>query len=67
MASISKVVTMPHPAIQPEVKDWIDHVIVPALIKAYLAERAQENLLAPVASVSDNRALKLVSAKGSRR
>lgn len=49
--------------IDPTVKGWIDRVIVPALVKAYL----RENSLAPKTDLSDNRALTLVSAKGSKR
>jgi len=50
-------------AIDPAVKGWIDRVIVPALVKAYL----RENSLALGDELSDNRTLTLVSAKGSKR
>jgi hypothetical protein len=46
------------PKIAPGLKDWIDNVIVPALVREYLAEIQQQNKLAltdngPVLSVSE--------------
>lgn len=46
------------PKIAPGLKDWIDNVIVPALVREYVAEIQQQNKLAltdnaPVLSVSE--------------
>ena len=67
MAALPKLAMMPGPAIEPELKAWIDRVIVPALVKAYLRGTSAENSLARPAVVSDNRARPLVSAEGSKR
>ncbi len=67
MAAVPKLAMMPRPAITPEMKAWIDNVIVPALVKAYLRETGQENSLARPTLVSDNLARPLVSAEGSKR
>jgi hypothetical protein len=67
MAAAPKLAMMPRPAIDPEMKVWIDNVIVPALVKAYLRETGQENSLARPTLVSDNLARTLVSAEGSKR
>jgi hypothetical protein len=67
MAAVPKLAMMPRPAVEPEMKAWIDNVIVPALVKAYLRETGRENSLARPTLVADNLARPLVSAEGSKR
>ena len=38
-----------HGGIDPTVKAWIDRVVVPTLVREFLAEREKENPLAPEA------------------
>ena len=67
MASVSKLAMMPEPEIDPELKAWIDLVIVPALVKTYIREARAENYLARPTLVADNLARPLLSAEGSKR
>jgi hypothetical protein len=48
-------------ALGPELKAFIDRAIVPVLVKAYLADAADDNLLAPDEVPSDNCAVAFVS------
>jgi hypothetical protein len=56
MATTSKLVTISRPRppkkspLTPEMKDFIDRAIVPALVRQYLAEADAENKLAKAAA-----------------
>jgi hypothetical protein len=47
MAKTSKLATMPGPAIEPELKEFIDKCLVPILVREALTELQQENHVAP--------------------
>jgi hypothetical protein len=51
MASASKLATMPSPAIEPNLKEFIDKCLVPILIREALAEFQQENHVASDAKI----------------
>ncbi len=40
------------PTLTPELRSWIDHVIVPALVRQYLTERQPEKSLATSAGAT---------------
>jgi len=42
MAAALKFVHESEPGIDPEVKSWIDNVIVPSLVREFLEDRAKE-------------------------
>lgn len=53
-------------ALTPELKAFIDSAIVPALVKAYLAEAVTGDTLASDDVPSDNRAVAVASTEGNR-
>jgi hypothetical protein len=44
--------------ISPALKSWLDNVIVPALVKAYVAEREQKNGIASASTLGIESLLK---------
>jgi hypothetical protein len=44
--------------ISPELKSWLDDVIVPALVKAYIAEMERKNRIAPACTLGLESVLK---------
>lgn len=50
MASTSKLPTMLTPAMEPELKEFIDKCLVPLLVREALAEFQQANHIAPDAN-----------------
>ena len=45
--------------ISPALKSWLDNVIVPALVKAYVAEREQKNEIASASTLGIESQLKV--------
>jgi hypothetical protein len=48
----------PSEQISPALKSWLDNVIVPALVKAYIAEREQKNGIASASTLGIESLLK---------
>ena len=48
--------------ISPELKSWLDDVIVSALVKAYIAELARKNRIAPASTLGLESVLKADSS-----
>jgi hypothetical protein len=46
MSSPNKIGIFPSPPIEPELLEFIDEVLVPALVRAAMADLAEENRLA---------------------
>jgi hypothetical protein len=49
----------PSEQISPALKSWLDNVIVPALVKAYVAEREQKNEIASASTLGIESQLKV--------
>jgi hypothetical protein len=64
MATAIKFAPVKGKALTPELKAFIDLAIVPALVRAYLADAASENALASNDMSAENRAVEYVSIEG---
>ena len=51
MAAKTNLVALPRPEIEPELREFIDQVLVPILVRDALQKLSVENQLAPVLSI----------------
>jgi|HubBroStandDraft_6_1064221.scaffolds.fasta_scaffold190033_4 hypothetical protein len=51
MSSSKKLVALPYPELEPELREFIDEVLVPMLVSDALKDISAENQLAPPFSV----------------
>ena len=66
MATALKFVQESGTGIDPEVKSWIDNVIVPALVREFLEDRAKEDSVLRLKIVAKSETDKAVSHGGSK-
>jgi hypothetical protein len=66
-ARATKLVPEKRSPLTPELKEFIDCAIVPALVKAYLAEVGTRNMLASDDVPSDNHAVAFALTEGNKR